>query len=164
MRGCIAGLLLVIVACAPRLQVPVPDLRGAEDDVVQAVQEAVERVRAEPGSAELWAALGDRYMAHRWHTAAAECYGRAENVEPQEFLWPYLGGLALESENPAAAAEAIARALELDERYAPAHVAYAECLVRTGDSESARRHFDAGTSSTRSSSISLSTRPRTTAS
>ena len=90
-----ATLLLAIFGGGPGLEVPIPELGGAEDDVVRAVHEAAERVRDEPRSAESWAALGDRYTAHRWHAEAARCYARAERIQPDEFLWPYLRGRAL---------------------------------------------------------------------
>jgi hypothetical protein len=69
----LAGSLLL--GCSdPVPDVPLPDLAGAEAEIVAAVDQARAAVLAEPQNDERWGALADRYMAHGWRREAAACY------------------------------------------------------------------------------------------
>jgi tetratricopeptide (TPR) repeat protein len=136
--------LLVAFGCSgptpPAL--PEPDMETAEEGVRRAVQEAQQRVREEPRSARAWGELGDRYRAESWFAEAAACYREAQRLEPSTFIWPYRLGKCLRLDDPSEAALALARALELDDDYPPAHLHYARTLVNLGRFDEAREHFE----------------------
>ena len=92
----------------------------------------------EPGRAESWALLGERYRAGGWLAEAAACYREAERLEPAAFRWSYLLGHVLTESDLRASADAFARALAIDDAYAPAHLHYAERLVQLGRAEEAQ--------------------------
>ena len=123
------------------VDVAVPDMSGSEDAVQQAVQQAVEHVYRDPSSAAAWAGLGDRLHAHGWDVEAAHAYGQAESMEPEAFVWPYMRALCLAGTDLAASTEALARAIEIDPGYPPAHVRYGRSLVGLGRLDEAERHF-----------------------
>lgn len=136
----------IAVGCAgPAVEVALPDTGAAEEVVRRAVEDAAEEVRTEPDSAAAWAALGDRLHAHAWDAEAASCYARAEILEPQEFSWPYMRAVCLADTDLAGAAAALARAIEIDPDYAPAHVRYGKALVDLGWLDEAEPHFEIAT-------------------
>jgi tetratricopeptide (TPR) repeat protein len=140
---------LLAAACAGDaggpVEIPLPDMEGAEPVVREAVEAVREAVRADPRSAEAWGRLGHRLGAHQWSAEAGDCYARAEALDRRDFRWPYFLALTRLRTEPEAAAEALARAIRLDDSYAPAHVYYGQTLVRLGRSEEAREHFERAT-------------------
>jgi tetratricopeptide (TPR) repeat protein len=141
-----ALLAALFVGCgAGSVDIPLPELQDSEAVVVEAVERAVAAVENDPRSVDAWMRLGDRLRAHEWEPEAARCYGTAEALDPDEFLWPYLRGLCVMETDVAAAAEALARAIEIDPRYAPAHVHYGRALVDLGRIAEAREHFERAT-------------------
>ena len=133
---------LGVAACGPRIEVPLPNLDGVEQQIIDAVEAERAGVRAQPQSAEAWGALGDRYYAHEWFAEAAECYSRAEAFEPDEFRWPYLIGHSRFSDSKdAEAAAAFSRALELNPHYPPCYVVLGQVLTYLGRLDEARFHF-----------------------
>jgi tetratricopeptide (TPR) repeat protein len=117
-------------------------MEGAEQVVRDAVEAARAAVAESPGSVRAWGDLGHRLGAHQWSDEAAVCYAYAEELDPDDFRWPYLLALTRLRVAPEVAAEALARALRLEDAYAPAHVYYGQTLVRLGRSEEARGHFE----------------------
>jgi tetratricopeptide (TPR) repeat protein len=131
----VAGLALVAASggCARApVEIPEPDLDQAGFEVAEAVRNAQQAVRRSPRSAEAWAGLGDRYRAHRWWSEAAASYARAEELEPSNFLWPYLLGDCLRYDHPEEAEQAFRRALALDATYVPPRLFLGRVLSRLG--------------------------------
>jgi len=139
-------LAAIAVGCAgPAVEVPLPDTSEAEEVVRRAVEEATAEARRNPRSAAAWAALGDRLHAHAWDAEAVPCYARAETLEPQEFTWPYMRAVCLADTDLAGSAAALARAIEIDPDYPPAHVRYGKALVDLGRLDEAEPHFEIAT-------------------
>jgi len=137
-------LALPLIACSTSGDgVPLPNLQGVEEPVADAVERARAAVIEAPSSAKAWGKLGDRLRLHNWSAEAAFCYRKAEALEPDEFMWPYLLGHALAASDPRGAALAFATAVEHDASYAPARIHYARVLVRMGRAEEARQQFEA---------------------
>ncbi|MDE0300810.1 MAG: tetratricopeptide repeat protein [Candidatus Poribacteria bacterium] len=123
--------------------IPVPrDLELVSNmRLVGAVDSARTTVAHNPASAAAWGRLGHVYLAHEWRAEAADCYRNAVKIEPGAFRWLYYLGRTLDND-PAKAADVYARALALDEAYAPAHIHYANALRSSGKSKIAGRHFE----------------------
>ena len=138
-----AGALLASIACAPPTdQPPLPDLTSVETEIADTVRELHGRVLEDPGDPTSWGALGDRYRAHRWYVEAAGCYRRAEQLAPEEFVWPHRLGISLmDSGSYTEASEALVRAIAVDETWAPTHEALARALMNLDREDQAREHF-----------------------
>ena len=83
------------------------------------------------------------YLAHEWRPEAARCYRNAATIEPDAFRWLYYLGRALDNV-PVEAAGVLAQSnrFELD-RYAPAHIHYANALRNIGEVQSCATAFRA---------------------
>ena len=150
-RSCSVGLrgAGVLLACVLPLQcagdgpeIPLPDLAGAETEIVMAVTRARNAVRSDPGSGERWGALGDRYMAHGWRREAAACYSRATLLDDARFDWFYLLGHALSLRDLEGARAAFEGAVAIDGTYLPARIYLAQTLVRLDLVDEARGQFE----------------------
>lgn len=108
-----------------------------EAAVAEAIAEGRARVASAPESAARWGALGRVLHAHGLDAEAAESYLRAGMLDPADFRWPYLRAAALRRLRPAAALEALDRAIELEPGHAPSHLLAAELLERTGEAGAA---------------------------
>jgi tetratricopeptide (TPR) repeat protein len=140
----VAAALLLASACGgatePRA-IPLPALHDVEKEVVEAITAAHAAVRREPESGKAWGRLGDHYFVHDFTAQAAQCYARAEELDPESYLWPYRRGICLQKDHPELAVAPFERTLRSLENYAPAQRAYADVLVRLGRSDEAVAHF-----------------------
>lgn len=116
-------LLLAAACCSPAIHasgpVEIPTVTTHEAPLAQAIDEARRRVEADPSSAAAWGALGEIYDVHSFEEAAIEAYARAEELDPDEWRWPYFDGLLLSDIDPAAALDRLSRAAALRPDYAP---------------------------------------------
>jgi len=143
-RGALLAALLAASACrrdAEAAEVPLAALADVESEVVAAITAAREDVRCQPTSGKAWGRLGDQYFVNDFTLQAAECYARAEALDPQSFLWPFRRGLSLLQDHPELAAESLERSLASLDGYAAAHEIYAGVLVRLGRSDEAIEHY-----------------------
>ena len=113
----------------------------SNDRLLQAVESAQNALAKNPGSAAAWGRLGHVYLAHEWRADAARCYRNAAKIDPDAFRWLYYLGRAIQNA-PVEAADVLARAIDLDSKYAPAHIHYANALRNIGKFEIAQRHFE----------------------
>jgi tetratricopeptide (TPR) repeat protein len=131
-------------ACKPGVReedIPLPDLSGVEQEIVDVVHRLRDAVRQSP-TAEAWGNLGARYHKHEWNAEAEACYVKAAELEPGKFVWIYRAGHCLfKGDDPAGAVEHFRRAMALRDTYAPAHVSFAQALSRLGHGEEAAKHF-----------------------
>lgn len=150
MRLAALGLLLA-ASCgggsgpAPALAdgpIPLPALEHVDLDVVAAIEAARAELAADLGNAKAWGRLGDRYLVHDFMDEAARCYAKAEELDPESYVWPYRRGWSLIDDRPEEALGPFERALTKLERYAQAHEAYAEVLVRVGRGAEAVPHLE----------------------
>jgi tetratricopeptide (TPR) repeat protein len=121
--------------------IPLPDLAGVDSDVVAAVELARKAVEDDPGSAETWGRLGNRYFVHDFVREAAQCFAHAEELDPGRAVWTYRRGLCSIDDDPAEAARNFARCIEALDEHAPAHENYARVLWRLGREDEAIAHF-----------------------
>ena len=112
----------------------------SNDRLLQAVESAQNALAKNPGSAAAWGRLGNVYLAHEWRAEAARCYRNAAKIDPDAFRWLYNLGRAVEND-PVEAADVLAQAIDLDSKYAPAHIYYANALRNSGKFKIAQRHF-----------------------
>ena len=75
--------------------VPWPDLAGLEPAVREALQRASAALAAGPPEGGAYGELGQLFQAHGFPTAAEVCYANAADLQPDDFRWPHLRGLAL---------------------------------------------------------------------
>jgi len=142
-RALAALTALLLVGCGNATpEIPLPDLAGAEAEIVAAVDEARAAILAQPASGERWGALADRYMAHGWRREAAACYSEAERLDPERYEWPYLRGHSLSLRDLEGARAAFARAVAIDGSYLPGRVYLAQTLVRLDLLDQARVEFE----------------------
>lgn len=139
-----AGLAVVALAACQRgaPEVPSPSLADVEHEVAQAISAARAAVLSEPRSGKAWGRLGDHYFVHDFLAQAAQCYARAEELDPESFVWPYRMGFSLVKDHPELAAAPLERSLRTLDNYAPAHEVYASVLARLERSDEAIQLYE----------------------
>lgn len=132
---------VVILACAPPVPVPDPDLSSMETPVAETLRAARSAAAAAPNSAAAWGALGASYDAHLLTDLAQRCYRRAVELDPTDFRWSYLLAIAREIDgaDTAELQSAFAAAAALEPDYAPLHVRLGDGLWRRREYEAAER-------------------------
>lgn len=117
-------LWLLLGACAGEggeKSIPSVDLAALEPALARRIELAVAELRGDPDGAESWKRLGLLYESNDYLGLAAECYREAIERRSAPELW-YRLGIALSSAGlREQAAEAMARCVELEDGYAPAH-------------------------------------------
>ena len=137
--------LLLAVATAttlPAQQIPVPQLDGGEPAVRQRLTTLQADLRANAQSGDAWGRYGMALEAHTFTEEAIAAYGRAHELSPRTFRWPYLLAALVDERSAADSLPLYQAAIDLDPDYAPAHVRYAEALERTGQFDEATRHYE----------------------
>jgi len=137
--------LLLAVATAttlPAQQIPVPQLDGAEPAVRQRLTTLQADLRANAQSGDAWGRYGMALEAHTFTEEAIAAYGRAHELSPRTFRWPYLLAALIDERSAADSLPLYQAAIDLDPDYAPGHVRYAEALERTGQFDEAGRHYE----------------------
>ena len=139
----VAAILLVLLTTAPlsAQQVPEPRLDGAEPAVRQRLASLQADLRADPGNGDAWGRYGMVLEAHTFTDEAIAAYGRAHELSPRTFRWPYLLAALTDERSAADSLPLYRAALALDPDYAPAHVRLAEALERTGQFDAANRGY-----------------------
>tara|TARA_B100000029_G_scaffold453190_1_gene478809 strand:- start:1113 stop:2390 length:1278 start_codon:yes stop_codon:yes gene_type:complete len=118
------------------------DLDTATPEVRLVINEAMVRVRREPGSGEAWGELAMRLRAHGFELLADQAFERAERLAPEEFRWPYLLGVSLENVEPGRAEASLRRAIQLKPDLALPRLTLAEMLVGSDRVSEAERLFE----------------------
>jgi len=90
---------------------PQPDLTGADDEVVEAIQQARKKVERHP-TAATWGRLGEVLLAHEFNVEANECFEEAARLDPDTPAWPYLEGSNLIVHDPDKGIPYLRRAVE----------------------------------------------------
>ena len=118
----------------PLRTVPWPDLGGIEPVVREALLRASAALAAGGASnSETHGELGRLFHAHGFPTAAQVCYANAADLQPDDFRWPHLRGLALlEEQRLEEAAAAFAEAFSRRPYY-PALLRQARLAQELGD-------------------------------
>lgn len=120
---------------------PLPDLRGLEAPVTEALTAARAAVVAAPRSVEAWRRLAMCLDAHDLTEAAAAAYGVLGRLDGKDYRWPYLESLCLPEEAPVALLGRLRRARDLAPDLAPIHLRLGVQELSAGDVEAAGRSF-----------------------
>lgn len=135
---------LLLTACAPGVQVPMPDFTRVEAGVVAKVKSCHAAVLKDP-SAKNWAKYGRTLHAHSMmpeaesaYLAAAEAAGEGK-AEAFEHL--HLAGCAALEGHLERSIEHFQKALLVNDDYLPTHLCLAIASERLGKADLARRHY-----------------------
>ncbi len=130
-----------------------PPQAGAHGDLDEQIQAVTARIAEAPGSAALHLRRAELQRAHRQRGAALADYARAEALDPDLAAVDLGRGLLfLETQDPAAAREALDHFLARRPGHAEGRAARARALARLGDWQAAAEDFTAA--------IAASPRPR----
>src|SRR5205823_1343473 len=100
-------------------------------------------VRAHPRSGKAWGKLGLLFRAHDFGPPATECLNMAMQLDPQEFLWPYVQGVALAVSDTGASAANLERAAALRPREPLPRLRLGELYLGEGRIDDATAEFRA---------------------
>jgi tetratricopeptide (TPR) repeat protein len=113
---------------------PPPSFDGVPLGTRTAFERAYRDARAHPRDGSRAAHLAMLLHAHEQLASATRWYRRAQKLEPGEFAWPYLAGVAeAEAGDQRAAIGSFRAALATDPTHVPARMRLAEALGRAGD-------------------------------
>lgn len=115
---------------------PLPDLTGVDEEVVEIIQQAREKVLHAQKSSAAWGHLGEVLLAHTFNHEANLCFQQAELLDPHEPAWPYLQGLNLFTYDPEACIPCLERAVRCgDKRQVVPRLLLSEALLERGRPE-----------------------------
>lgn len=119
---------------------PTRDLRDADPEVVQAIEQAEMNVRHAPRSGEAWGDLGLLLLAHSYAVEAEACFQTAAEFDRDNWRWLYFKAVAQRA-HPEQAVQTLRDALARDSSAQPPRLLRAELLLSLGRSEEADREF-----------------------
>lgn len=125
----------------PLTEAPEVDLSDAAAEVREAIEVARLGVATEPGSGTAWGELAMLLRAHGYDLPADTAFRRAEELDRDEFRWPYLLGVSLENVDPVEAERCLKRAIELAPENPLPRLPLAEMLAELGRAREAERLF-----------------------
>ncbi len=138
----LAAVVCGVLACDGPAEVPDYDREGIERQVATRLDAVREAVVEAPDDAAVWGKLGMSFQAHGLDAEATAAYAEAERLGPNDFRWPYLAAIALETVD-------LRRSLELfavaDSHSPPStsfHVSYGNALLEAGRVTEARARFE----------------------
>jgi tetratricopeptide (TPR) repeat protein len=117
------------------------DLSDAVAEVREAIEAARTRVVSQPDSGTAWGELAMLLRAHGFDLPADAAFRRAEELDRDEFRWPYLLGVSLENVDPLEAERCLKRAIRLAPDSALPRLSLAEMLADLGREQEAERLF-----------------------
>jgi len=122
-------------------EVPLPELRGTQARVQEAIRSRFQEVQSSPDAADAWGVYGMTLDAHRFVEEAVAAYREAYALDSSDFRWPYYLAILIDARDPLEGRVWFERALAIDGSYAPARVLYAESLERIGETDLAWESF-----------------------
>lgn len=122
---------------------PAAALNVPDEELRHYLAELRDSVRALPDSGLPRGRLGMALEANGFPEAARASYRQAEALAPDDFRWPYFDALLAARDGAFQnALDTLARALRIDDRYAPAWLWRGDWLLRLGDLEQSRTAFE----------------------
>jgi len=140
MAGVVAG-IAGFVTFNIKPEFPPLNLGEVDPAIVRSIEDAEEKVRRSPRSADAWGMLATILAVHDFASPADVCFQKAERFSPREPKWPYLRGLMESGENPERALSSFAKAAALCGNAPVPHLRYGEALVERGQTEAAVEQF-----------------------
>jgi tetratricopeptide (TPR) repeat protein len=148
--SCLLALCLTSLACeqgadqvAP-IEPPRPEnIDEIDVGVANAIRNTLVLIEREPDNNQHWAALGMLYHANELYGAAEATYAHlAERTPDEPRAWYFLAIVRDSLGRPDEALEAMSRAIELEESYAPSHWRRGEWWLDRGDLAAAEADFE----------------------
>jgi tetratricopeptide (TPR) repeat protein len=144
----IIGLIAVLAIAAALMwrrspAIPRPDLAGADEELVEAIDTAEQQIRRQPRSAAAWGDLGLVLRSHGYRNEAATCFERAGELDPQEWRWPYFQGDCEQWNLPEKAIESLRTAVGRDQTAEAPRVLLGELLLLVGNAANAQAELEA---------------------
>lgn len=121
--------------------IPRPDLTTPHPELVAAIDEAEDRVRRSPRSADSWGQLGVVLLAHRYSEEADACFQRAAELDRENWRWLYLKSLPEQRYRPEQAVDTLRDAIVRDRSAELPQVVRGELLLGLGRLEEAERQL-----------------------
>jgi len=144
-RFILYGLLVVLAILVQRWRVgpeiPGADLRGADPNLIQAIEFAEANVRRAPRSGEMWGELGLLLLAHSYAKEAEACLERAAEFDAANWRWLYFKAASEQRTRPEQAVQTLSEALARDGAAQPPRLLRAELLASLGRPDEAEREF-----------------------
>lgn len=135
--------LHVLYRWLERPALPQVDLTGANQRVVDAVEEAQDQVRSHPRSSTAWGELAMVLAAHDFNDAALDCFRQAGLLDAPDFRWPYLQAVILQETEPAAAVRLYREAVQRRPDRAALQYRLGTAFLEAGDPQRAMSAFEA---------------------
>ncbi len=101
---------------------PVVDTANLKPVIAARIQKRLNRVAEDPRSGEAWGRLGMALDAHDLNSQAVYCYEQAQELDADDFRWPYFLGVLKRASHPAESLAHFSTAAQLNEDYAPLYV------------------------------------------
>jgi tetratricopeptide (TPR) repeat protein len=120
---------------------PAVDQASADPEVAAAIEAASKKVRESPQSAVAWGTLGQVFAANTYYEEAAICFGRAEELDPDNPRWPYYHGLSLQFTDYDSAIDYFKRAVSLKGNAPAMRLKLGEALLAQARSEEAEQQL-----------------------
>jgi tetratricopeptide (TPR) repeat protein len=123
--------------------VELPDipLDGVNPSIVEAVTRQLDAVTEEPDSGGAWGKLGMVLYAHEFIVESIDCFAVAQELDPEDYRWPYLRGMVLGEMDPAHGLPFIRQALDLDPANLSLRLRLAEFLLDLRELEESEQTF-----------------------
>jgi tetratricopeptide (TPR) repeat protein len=125
-------ILLLAIGLTGNGPPPFPDLTYAEPQVRAAITEDHEAIGRDPTNARAWGRYAGRLAVHEYLLEAVDAWTRAQQLDPENYRWPYLTGVFLVQDDPDIAHAAFERAMSLNDHYPPLLVRWAAIMERRG--------------------------------
>jgi len=142
---CLLGVALVLGCGGPSVDIeepPTMDLDAFDPDVAEMLRAQVQRVKQDPGNAELRARLGMAYEANEIIGSARAAYEQATRLDAGEPRWWYHLARTRATQGDMLGAMAdLDRAIELAPDYGPAYYRRGAWSLELGHLEQAERAF-----------------------
>lgn len=133
---------VVALSTLPPFEMPTIDFVGIPSALRTEIEKTLDAARKSPGNPTLVGGLGMLYYAASSPLAAAQCFDRATQLQPQAFRWWYYLGLAhIDSYEIDGAVKALTHAARIDPSYAPAWIELAQQMAER-DPAAARQYFE----------------------
>ncbi|MFQ5631507.1 MAG: tetratricopeptide repeat protein [bacterium] len=129
------ALILTALGCEldpPRHALPVLDLNGMEQQIVDKIDSLQNAVRNSPDSADAWGKLGMNLYIHDLKVPSIVCFEYAANLDTSEFHWPYLAAYTRSVLHASGALEWYARSQRVNPHYMPLHIRFGNALLQAG--------------------------------
>lgn len=120
---------------------PEPDLSGVEKQVSDEVQTRLRAVHQNPKADTTWGKLAMILDVHGLKNESISCYKQANNLNQDDFRWPYFCAIVLNEMGSLEANHFFEKSIQLNQDYPPLQVRYGQALLNSNRAEEAEQFF-----------------------